>query len=159
MKLQGIVSGSALLLSGCSQFYSSLPDVAPAPPAQTMVVLSAGPDVNPNPSGEPQPVKVCMWQRPQPGFVPQHALEGSPCQTSKGEGSPFFSVVLSPETHQSVPVTHASDAPLWLVIGADFQQTGVTRSLLEVRTPESSQSQLHVRVQRQSLFLQSVIRN
>jgi predicted component of type VI protein secretion system len=159
MKLQGWMLSSALLLSGCSLFFSSeKPQVVPQP-KETVLTLSVGANSNLSPDGTSQPVKVCVWQRSQPGFIPASTLDGAPCRAVAGADSPFFSEILPPNSQRKVRFSTHDEATFWLVIAAEFQQPGRSRSLLEVRIPGKTDIAAEIRVERQTLFLQSIKRN
>jgi len=159
MKLQGGVIGSALLLSGCSLFFTQPQPEPLSPPQETVLTLSIAANSNLSPTGSPQPVKVCVWQRTQPGFTPANALDGTPCQTNPATDAPFFSDIMSLGSQKRLLFTPRDNADYWLVIGAEFQQASRSRSLLEVRIPGKTGLALEVRTERQTLFLQSMNRN
>lgn len=159
MKLQGFVSVSALLLTGCSLIHSPPPATATSVPVKTMVTLTTAMNSNLTPAGKAQPVRVCLWARSQPRFIPYSAYQSQPCRVSGNEPPPLFNDILFPGTQQSVFIPSPTDVPRWLVIGADFQQPGATQSLLEIRIPEETNSRLRICIRQQSLFLHSIIRN
>jgi predicted component of type VI protein secretion system len=155
MKLQGSVMGSVLLLSGCSMFLNESSSEALTTSHESVVMLSIGANSNLSPTGAPQPVKVCAWQRPQPNFVPENALDGSPCRTNSISDAPFFNDIMPPNSQKRLHVTSSGDAPYWVVIAAEFQRAGKSRSLLEIFVPGKAGVALNVRIERQTLFLQS----
>ncbi|WP_455845875.1 hypothetical protein [Pantoea agglomerans] len=114
MKLQGFFSVSALLLPGCSLINSPSWGTVTSLAVKTMVALITATNGNLFRPGKVQHVRV-----------------------SGNEPSPLFNDMLFPGMQQSVVIPSSTDAPRWLVIGADYR---ATQSLSEIRIPEDTNS-------------------
>lgn len=150
MHLPGCLVIGALLLSGCSLFAAdSAPDHAvPQPPALS---LTAALNSNLSPGGIAQPTRVCVWQRAQPGFIPDGVFSGATCQLQSDANAPLFNDIIAPGMQRSLHLPATVTTPFWLVIGAEFQQYGSSQSLIEIRVANADAEKIIVSINDQTL--------
>lgn len=137
------------MLGGCSWLSSD--EAALLPPIlqdtrSVEIELKTGGNVNPNALGRAQPVKLCVIETSQPGWVPTGVREGAPCRRDAvmdGALSHHQAILRPNETHRYLVAAPAHQAR-WFVIAAEFQQINGAKYLVEQISPAQANSKIRV---------------
>lgn len=140
---------AATMLGGCSWFSNEDAQVELPLVRDTRSVeieLKASRNVNPNTFSQAQPVKLCVIETSQPGWVPAGVSNGAPCREEPLADGVLsrHQVILRPNEsrryHFAVPAHQAR----WFVVGAEFQQISGARYLVEQISPAQVDSEISV---------------
>lgn len=126
------VTGS-LLCGGCSWFSSSPEQEIALPPQRTVTLsIEAASVLNPSPSGQSQPVKLCVIELSQQGWMPPGLYRGQACSgiVPNADVLSVTPFIVTPggryDYQRQLPWQEAR----WLLVAAEFQRPGADSGLL-----------------------------
>lgn len=142
------VLSTGWLLCGCSLFSSD--PVVVNHGRQLTLNFTATDSINPDDRGHTQPVRVCLYQAAQAGWMPEGVLMGSPCGQAgqRVAGITAWSAMLMPGTKQTFQLDIAAQQPGWIGVGAEFQQVNGALSWLELSVPAGENPAINILVNR-----------
>jgi type VI secretion system protein VasD len=142
-------------IGGCSWFGKSTPKAT----ARTVQInISTSGDVNPDAAGVAQPVKVCVVESRQPGWLPDVEVRALPCKRlpSGAEIVSSRQSIIPPGGQQDYRFSVPLGEERWWVVAAEFQRMGGARSVIELTSPNLRDEHIQVTVRRSALFSQRV---
>lgn len=140
------------LNSGCYSFFRGGGDVRQEKNT-IAIMLETGADVNPDREYQAQPIKVCVIDSLKAGWIPPRAFEGSVCSdipvTVDITGSEQY--ILAPGVRKEYNASLNDGKAHWFIIGAEFQQGSVVKSLVEYPVEKNTDAKVRVFIDKTSL--------
>jgi type VI secretion system protein VasD len=110
------------MLAGCGLFGSSAPPARPEP-RRLHITLVGGSQLNPGPSGRPNPIQACIYVVRSAGWAPLGDAGDTKCAGSRDDAVAASSrQVIAPNQVLQLSLDPATQDELWLLVDADYAQ-------------------------------------
>lgn len=150
---------SSVALSACGispmvrNIFTATPDSGAPRNREIQVTLRANSQSNLSPTGQAQPVKVCLIELHQENWLPPQLGQGLPCTgISNGAGVLSHQILTMPpgSSHtQSFSVPHKEKR--YFIVGAEFQQTNANRPIYTITSQENKSEKFGVAISARGL--------